>query len=309
MKHRLSRAERENREDCFDRIAALNPSWVNCSITLYGQPPLSLAAVAQNSNLNVDLERTPRRRILQWLSLITPDSTSGQRPWSSSHIHDDDEDGECRLKRNIRALQAWRVALIAELLEGVDVTRPMRMPGQVKSANGSHPMRVFTTLKDSRADRRAATERCFDTAILQEIDQRHTGPATLLESFEGPPAIVLQVTSAANDLELEVDESGQELPIDQDGPVARAKRDDDSGHGAFPTGPDSDSNECSTSTTKLSEEVFDTARQHSDSDTLCASIASTGSTLVEDWAPQPTFVTAARPVDFSSGDIWDEYAC
>jgi hypothetical protein len=55
MKHHLSPTRRADTEDCFDRVAALNPSWVHCSTTIYGRAELTPAAVAQHSNLNLNI--------------------------------------------------------------------------------------------------------------------------------------------------------------------------------------------------------------------------------------------------------------
>jgi hypothetical protein len=55
VKHRLSPITRADTEDCFDCVATLNPSWVRRSTTLWGQLPLTTAAVAQHSNLNANL--------------------------------------------------------------------------------------------------------------------------------------------------------------------------------------------------------------------------------------------------------------
>lgn len=58
---------------------------------------------------------------------------------------DRDEDGDCPLKGYSRTFQARRVALVAELLKGVGVKLPKRIPRQVKSsARASHSMSVFT---------------------------------------------------------------------------------------------------------------------------------------------------------------------
>jgi hypothetical protein len=151
--------------------------------------------------------------------------------------------------------------------------------------------------------------------ILEEIDQRHTRPAISFEDAGGPPAIVLQLTSAPSDalglalacaqdssLAMGVDEIEHKSPIAQEEWVTKAESACDSCYKTLSPVPELESSEYN-----LSEEVPDTASQYSD--TLCASIASEGSTLVDEWAPQPTFLTSARPVNFPQEDIWDEYAC
>lgn len=202
MKHRLSPGRRADTEYSFDRVAALNPSWVHCSTTFRGQPPLTPAAVAQNSNLNLNLTvvTSLQMRILSWLDSITLDSTSGQESWSSPRIHDDgdaaqlvqfgeslspkeppslsglslrggadncDEHLQQQRERRIGSFQCWRRVLYDQLLAGADATRPIWIPGQVSCGP--------PTLRNWQGPREAAySMRVFTSFPDPGVDRRAT---------------------------------------------------------------------------------------------------------------------------------------
>jgi hypothetical protein len=156
-------------------------------------------------------------------------------------------DSERQQHRRIGFLKYRRSVLSDQLLAGADATRPIWSPGQVRYGPRSlkdrrgprdeaHSKRVFTNFSEPRVDRRAAIESWLDTVILEEIDQRHTRPAISFEDAGGPPAIVLQLTSAPSDalglalacaqdssLAMGVDEIEHKSPIAQEEWVTKAE--------------------------------------------------------------------------------------
>lgn len=169
----------------------------------------------------------------------------------ADHLH---RHSERRQDRRLGFLKHWRIVLSDQLLEGAPATRPIRIPGQVRygprfledglrPTDEAYPTRVFTNLPDPKADRRAAIQSWLYTAILEKIDQRHTQSAFSFENNGEPSAIVLPLTSVANNavdfalasaqdspFAIGVNETDQGSQIAQEEPVPVAASDRDSGY-------------------------------------------------------------------------------